>query len=251
MAGHTSYEVMVRVLAMNGAAPILRQIAADVLGLGHKVDAIGAKFGKWKLALAGVSAGILGVGVAAWKAEMALARMGDKVVRQQQIMRAGGMTDMQVASATKLAYRMAATTPGVSAEHGLQYIGELRAALGSYEHAANTAPEIAKMATALRNSGFKGFTSEQDLTNLFKALDLFGAGMRNNKFDPKAYGEGLKALTQVEFATHGMLPPSMLLQIARMGGFTGQEGKFTDFLQKNLSSFLQLGSRHYRRKRRI
>lgn len=239
----TPYKIGVRILAVNGVSPILRVIARDVLGLGTKVDAIGKKFGKWRIAAVGVGVAVAGIGVAALKAEYSLAKMGDRLVKQQQLAKASGMSSRDVRRATTASESVATSVPGTTPAGNLALVQSLRVALGS-KHIGEilpVLPQIAKEQFALKAAGYT------DLANatpaMLKTLDLLGAGIKNGKFDPKQLAASFRALTQVEILTHGILTPQELLRIGRTGGFTGQGTKFKNWLAENLAAMLELGSR--------
>lgn len=228
------YKIAVRILAVNGVSAVVRQIAKDMIGLGTSVDAIGTKFGRWRIA-------ILGMGALVGTLDIALARAGDKIVQQQRLLRASGVPAGQVAGATGVAEQTSIAIPGTTTAGNLHLQRELYTALGSLDLANQALPLVAKNVAALAMAHLPG---PENTIALLKALDLFGAGIRGGRFDPQEFARNFQFLTQLQIMTSGLLPPNMMMRIAQLGGFAAQMGgNPREFLIDMLSGFLQLGTR--------
>src|ERR1039458_1245672 len=83
-ANLVDYRVMVSILAANGLGPVLKTLAADVLGLGRRVDAIGSKFGQWKGGVLAAGSAVAGIGVGLGLWDMHLLKAGDKIIQVRQ-----------------------------------------------------------------------------------------------------------------------------------------------------------------------
>ena len=235
-----TYKIAVEIAALNSAGPVLALLSKDLLGLGNQAKYVTRQMGALKVAAGGAIAAMGGAAILG--GAYALAKYGDQVVQAQNRLLAAGATAKSVAAATKAAFNVATTTPGTTPSGNIDLINELRPALGGKTaEAISVLPGIAKDLIALNMSGMKGFSGQAGV--MVKALDLMGAGMKNGKFDPAQFAQAFNELTQVEFATGGLLTPTTLLRIAQTGGFTAQGYSFTQWLQMNLPALLEMGSR--------
>ena len=219
MAGLVNYSVMVRILAANGAAPVLRTIAADVLGLGNKVDAIGAKFGKWRLALAGVGVGVAGVGAVAVTAAAKIALMGDQIVRVQQQLKGIGVSGADVQRMTAAAIGTQRAYPTLKTSEALTLERKLYSVFASPKDVLAAQGTAGLAEAILDNLGIGG---PAGIAQLYKSAELAGAVTRTagglQILDPAAASAAMTNLVKVLYAGGGLVTPAQIFQFTRMAG---------------------------------
>jgi len=172
MASLVDYKLMVRIMALNGASPVLRVIAADVLGLGTRVDAIGAKFGKMRLAVIGVGAAVAGIGVAALAAEYRLAKMGDQLVQTQQRLRGMGVSSAGVSQIYNASFRASQAFPYVSLPESFRVGQKMQTIFQNPREAAAATHEAVLADAVLKNLNITGGAGA--LLDLVKAAETTG-----------------------------------------------------------------------------
>ena len=234
------YRIGVELLAVNGVSPILRLISREVLGLGRDIDKVGTKFGGWHKSLLAVGGALTGIGVGLGLADLALAKIGDKLVRAQQGLRAVGVSPADVSRATDTAIQTALRVPGATPSGMMDLTREFRMALGEMPD-ANTLTRIARSQQALR---FQGYENISDQTAaLMKALELFGAGTKGGHLDPESFAHGFEMMTRISGATMGLMKPTDLLRVAQTGGMMAQMGSFEQFVTSFAPVIMAMGSR--------
>jgi Transglycosylase SLT domain len=210
------YKVLVRVLAVNGASPVLRQIAADVLGLGVKVDAISAKFGKFNIALLGAGVGIGAIGAAAMRAELGLARMGDRLVQVQTRLSAMGASKGGISQIYNAAFAATQATPMIPMDEAFRIGQKMYGVFLNAREAAATTPMAVLADAVMKGAGLPGGPSA--LADVVKAGELTGRYISGGRFDIAAVKAWLDLSTRGLESAGGLLSTQQFRQSIRLAG---------------------------------
>ncbi len=224
-----------------GIDAALAALGLKMLGLQGKADELGARFGRMSAMMLGVGSAMVASGAGILKVYYDIAKAGDKIVQQQAQMRIAGIGEATVSSVTNLASTLATQIGNTTTSGIMETWSKLRPTLGDKEATA-ALPGTESILAGL-STKYPDIANQAE--NMFKAMDLFGAGMdkTTHQFNADTWNTSLNALARLMAATHGMINPSMLLQIARGGGVLAQGADFPSFLEQMAASFMEQGSR--------
>lgn len=198
--------------------------------------------GKLRLGVVALGGAFAAAGAEGFRLYVDLAKHGDKLLKIHQQLLTVGVSGAHADAALQYSEEISARTPGTTPSEVYSLFSELRTVLGTYVDAMAALAGAAKTSSYLTASGIPGVSADA-MIYIFKALDLFGAGMnqKSGKFDPATFDSNLQALARVDVLSHGQLTPETLLQIAKMGGFTANAADFKAFLASQMASWLELG----------
>lgn len=215
----SSLKVAVRLTAINGITPVLNKIARDVVGLDKKVNILGMRWGRLKIAAAGAVA-VMG-GIAMLKAVSVMARYGDEIRQVETNLRMMGVSARDVQRTMSAAFRVSQTVPGIS--YGAA--GNLGTTLTSIFGPIGAGPGEARRAlpgTAQAESilNYFGSGGESNLKMLLKAVEASGGATKTvngqRVFSVSRYQDTLTRAIQAIVYSRGILTPAQLLQSTKL-----------------------------------
>lgn len=167
------HTVMVRILAVNGVGPVMRVIAKDMLGLGRHVDAIGEKFGKWRIALAGIGVAVGSVGAAFIALDYRLLKAGDRIVQVQQRLAALGASQADIQMLSQSAYAGSRAAPAVSYSGAMGIARSMYGLFMNAPEASAATPQAVLASAVLQMANIPG--GAEALANVLKSGEMSGA----------------------------------------------------------------------------
>ena len=189
-----------KISLQNEVSPVLALIAKDMLSLSMSAEKLEQSFGRMgtamKLALgAGV---VAGAGYAAIKVADDLARHGEKLLHQQNVMLRNGQSFAEVTNLTADAYdRITRLVPTATGSDVLRTISELRSVLGDTTEAVAQTPFALKLDAILSN--LTGKDSEGSGFALWRALEMKGMTVS----DPQGASKLGETMAQIIGASNG------------------------------------------------
>ena len=236
------FKIGVSIGMTNNVSSVLKIIQRDLFGLNKQVDLTTGKFNMMKAAAIGAM-GVVGGG-AALAAMGKLVQAGADVVHQQQLMRAAGMSHLDVANATARAWQTTSRVMGSNITENLKSIRELRTVFGSTSEANKYMPQIMKAEVALESilghhaagqafdfakaGEIKGVSMVAPLffkylDAEFKAMNAFGAKVTASDF-LSAFKFGRSATQGWDMNFVSTILPTLIQEMKGGGGFSGATG---------------------------
>jgi hypothetical protein len=209
------YDIAIKISMENAVSPVMALIAKDMLGLSMSAKELEKSFARMgagmKLALgAGV---IAGAGAAAIGVALDLAKHGEKLLHQQNVMLRNGQSFAEVTSLTADAFdRITRAVPTATGSDALRTISELRSVLGDTDAAVKQAPFALKLDAILGN--LTGKDSEGSGFALWRALEMKGMTVS----DPAGASKLAETMAQIIGASNGKVDANQYQAFAKRGG---------------------------------
>ena len=209
------YDIALKISLQNEVSPVLALIAKDMLSLSMSAEKLEQSFGRMgtamKLALgAGV---VAGAGYAAIKVADDLARHGEKLLHQQNVMLRNGQSFAEVTNLTADAYdRITRLVPTATGSDVLRTISELRSVLGDTTEAVAQTPFALKLDAILGN--LTGKDSEGSGFALWRALEMKGMTVS----DPQGASKLAETMAEIIGASNGKVDAAQYQAFAKRGG---------------------------------
>lgn len=229
------YRVGVALTLTDGVTSGLKSISKTLFGVGVAADASQAAISRLGMGIVGVVSAM--AGVATLKGVADIVRAGGKVVDQQANMVALGMSHLQIAQATALAYKELSV-------HGATLAGNLKAYQEVRAVMANDAEASAALDPFLKASFVRQSRGEDDSALMYalKAMDIQGAFVTNGKLDPNRVAGALNGVNAIDALTQGLLTPQQLYQFTRLAGPAASMMGTNSYLRDNYEVMMGLGT---------
>jgi hypothetical protein len=208
-----AYDIAITISCENSVSPVLAIIAKDMLGLTGSAKQLEQAFNRigtgLKLAVGGAAGIMAGIGIE--KGLLSIARAGEDLLHQQNIMIRNGLSHYEVANLTADAYeRIAKAVPTAAASDILRTISELRTVVGT-ERAEKEAPFALKLDAIIGN--ITGKDSEGAGFALWRALEMKGITMS----DPAGAEKLASTMAQIIGASGGKVTADSYRAFAQRG----------------------------------
>lgn len=213
------YKIGVTIAMKDNATAVLQALSKHVVGLNMSVNQLQGGFDRAKLAALGFTGVIGGTAMLAGMAK--LAEAGKEFAHQQSLMYQAGLSQVEVAQATGIAWQTASNVIGSSAEKNIALVADLRNQLGSMKEAIAVMPQMAQMGVVLSN--LTGRDQERSAFTAVRYLDQRGALVDPNTHEISAshLTQQARLLEGIAIGSRGRVGPEQLLafqQYARTAG---------------------------------
>jgi hypothetical protein len=220
-----AFRIGVALNLTSNAAGVLNVLARDFMGLRHHISGTMADLTRVQVAIGGLAAMTVGVGVLKFTGD--LFHAGEDLVHQQALLQAalGGTAaaHFQVAEATRAAWEATRQVPGSTVVGNLETVADLRNVFGSMAEAMAFMPRFAQMAQILADVGGKVSAAGGGAAFLAaRAMELRGGLIGpDGQVDAAQMMHQLDLLTRVEVATRGRVDPRQFLNFVQQARAAG------------------------------
>lgn len=214
-----AFKIGVALNLTSNASGALNVLARDFLGLRHHISGTMADLSRVQIAIAGLGAMTIGVGLLKFSKD--LFEAGEDLVHQQTLLQAalGGTAEAhaQVARATQAAWDASRQVGGTTVAGNLEAVADLRNVFGSLSEAMQFMPKFQTMAQILSDVGGKVGEGGGGMAFLAaRALELKGGLIgKDGQVDPAKLMSELDMMTRVMVATRGRVDPGKFLQFVQ------------------------------------
>ena len=202
------YKIGVRLAMASNHVQVLGALSKSLIGVNAQVKQLQGTFTGLKAAITGALAIYAGTKTLEFLGKMA--KHGNEIVHQQQLMVAAGMTQQQVAEATAKAYETSARVQTTTIAQNLAHLRELRYAFGDMKQAQEALEQVSKANSVLQSVA--GNDKADQVWDIVKSLE-----MKGTTIDPKIFQQYIDMMTQVVEATGGKVSPRQFFQTFKYG----------------------------------
>lgn len=156
----------------------------------------------------GLSGAIMGgLGFMGLKAIEGAVDPAKEYVHQLEMAKIAGMSQLEIAEATKAAWQTTGTVMSSSVSDNIKVIGELRTVLGNTEEAVRFMPGMQKLGDVLQS--MTGKKAEGLAYTTMTAIEQMGGTVdpRTGQIDPERAQRMIDLMTKASIATHGKVSP--------------------------------------------
>ncbi len=233
------YRIGVSLALTNGVSQVLGVMARDLLGFRGEIGKSQESLNRLKGVMLGVGA-VMG-GTAILGGMVKLVEHGEKLVHQQSLMAAAGMSVREQAEATATAYKASADVLGTTVDRNVAAVRELRGILGTTPDAIAAMPSFAKAGVVMHN--VTGKDDEGSLQTLAKALELRGdvINPKSGKIDPALFKAGLDQAVKTIIASGGLITARDLMGVTKQAGPMARMMTAQQFYDTAFSAIMEMG----------
>lgn len=233
------YKVGISMVLQNGVSAGLRLIMRDLGGVMGNINKINKGTQDWRAGLIAVGAAMSASGIGVLSLYERVVKAGDKIVKQQAVMRSLGVGNSGVNAMTAAAWKTATTVSGVSIGDVLKDEVMLRSITGSNSGAAAILTDVEK-AKAYLGSALGG-NPDESLSQALKAIDIVGGANKGGHISPEELVKNLGYIERAMVLSHGQITGSAILRMVQQAGPAATQIPFKDLLSNYTEAVMALG----------
>jgi hypothetical protein len=223
------YKIGVELMMLGNFTGAISALGRNLLGINSKVKELQGSFNGLKGAIVGALSAYAGVKTLEFLGDMV--KHGNEIVHQQELMRAAGMSQQEIAEATAKAYETSAKVQTTTISDNLKHLRELRYAFGDLAKAQAAIDQVSQANAVLQNVAGPG--AGDQVWDFVKSLEI-----KNVTTDPELFHDYIDKMVQVVLASGAKVTPRQFFSTFKYGR-TAMQGWDQEFITGALPRLIQ------------